>query len=60
MTDWAPLEVAIGLVLVYGAPFWFDLLSRFARLRISGAPPPPRDGERNGEGEPRRAGPTSA
>lgn len=28
--------------LSLGAPFWFDLLGKVARLRSSGAPPPPR------------------
>ena len=48
-----------ALSLSLGAPFWFDLLSRVARIRISGAPPPPRDGTRTGEGEQPRSGPTS-
>jgi hypothetical protein len=63
LRGWAGKVVGIlltALALMLGAPFWFDLLSRFARLRISGAPPPPRDGIRTGEGELRRAGPTSA
>jgi hypothetical protein len=29
------------LALTLGAPFWFDLLSRVARLRSTGPPPPP-------------------
>jgi hypothetical protein len=29
------------LALSLGAPFWFDLLSRVARLRSTGPPPPP-------------------
>jgi len=37
----------IGILLTsaaisLGAPFWFDLLGKVARLRSSGAPPPPR------------------
>jgi hypothetical protein len=51
------LLTAIALSL--GAPFWFDLLSRVARIRFSGPPPPPRDGTRTGEGDPTRRGPTS-
>ncbi len=36
---------AIGLLLTaaavsLGAPFWFDLLGKVARLRATGAPPP--------------------
>jgi hypothetical protein len=63
--DWAwyPSKL-IGLVLTVaalslGAPFWFDLLSKVARLRASGAPPPTTDAVRIGEGEEKRAGPTA-
>jgi hypothetical protein len=45
------------LALMLGAPFWFDLLSKLARLRNSGAPPPASDALRRGEGEEERAGP---
>jgi hypothetical protein len=43
--DW--LGKAIGIVLTsaalsLGAPFWFDLLGKVARLRSTGSPPPPR------------------
>ncbi len=31
-----------GAALSLGAPFWFDLLGKVARLRSAGAPPPPR------------------
>jgi hypothetical protein len=41
-----------------GAPFWFDTLSKVARLRNSGAPPPASDAVRHGEGEETRRGPT--
>ncbi len=40
-----------------GAPFWFDLLSKVARIRATGAPPPASDAVRSGEGEQTRAGP---
>ncbi len=54
----------IGLVLTVaaltlGAPFWFDVLSKVARLRATGAPPPTTDAVRKGEGEEKRAGPTA-
>jgi hypothetical protein len=52
----------IGLLLTaaaltLGAPFWFDTLSKLARLRNSGAPPPASDAVRRGEGEEARRGP---
>ena len=52
----------IGLLLTaaaltLGAPFWFDTLSRLARLRNSGTPPPASDAVRTGEGDQKRAGP---
>jgi hypothetical protein len=46
-----------GAALSLGAPFWFDLLSKVARLRTSGAPPPATKAVRHGEGEETRAGP---
>ncbi len=42
--------------LTLGAPFWFDVLSKVARLRSAGAPPPATDAVRHGEGEETRAG----
>ena len=41
------LAKVIGILLTsaaisLGAPFWFDLLGKVARLRSAGAPPPPR------------------
>jgi len=44
------------VALSFGAPFWFDTLSKLARLRNSGAPPPASDAVRRGEGEETRAG----
>ncbi|MGH3032135.1 MAG: hypothetical protein ACRDNE_15495 [Gaiellaceae bacterium] len=52
---------ALGLLLTaaaltLGAPFWFDTLSKIARIRSAGAPPPASDAVRKGEGEQTRAG----
>jgi hypothetical protein len=41
---WAAKVIGILLTMfatMLGAPFWFDLLSRFVKLRGSGNPPPP-------------------
>jgi hypothetical protein len=59
---WALFAKLIGLTLTavaitFGAPFWFDTLSKLARLRNSGAPPPASDALRRGEGEETRRGP---
>jgi hypothetical protein len=59
---WSLLAKLIGLTLTavaisFGAPFWFDTLSKLARLRNSGAPPPASDEVRHGEGEEMRRGP---
>jgi hypothetical protein len=43
-----------------GAPFWFDMLSKVARIRSAGAPPPATDAKRTGEGEEDRLGPKTA
>ena len=32
-----------ALAVVLGAPFWFDLLSRFTKVRFSGSPPEPAE-----------------
>lgn len=58
---WSILSKLLGLglttgALMLGAPFWFDTLSKIARLRNSGAPPPASDAVRRGEGEETRAG----
>jgi hypothetical protein len=58
---WALLSKLIGLSLTavaisFGAPFWFDTLSKLARLRNGGAPPPASDAVRRGEGEETRRG----
>jgi hypothetical protein len=62
--DWFGAKL-LGLLvsvaaLTLGAPFWFDVLSKVARLRVSGAPPPTTDAIRKGEGEETRAGPTAS
>jgi hypothetical protein len=62
--DWL-LAKLVGLALTataltLGAPFWFDVLSKVARLRATGAPPPTTDAVRKGEGEEKRAGPTAS
>jgi hypothetical protein len=62
--DWLLMKI-LGLVLTaaaltLGAPFWFDVLSKVARLRATGAPPPTTDAVRKGEGEEKRAGPTAS
>lgn len=61
--SWYPSKL-LGLALTVaalslGAPFWFDLLGKVARLRVSGAPPPTTDAVRVGEGEQKRAGSTA-
>jgi hypothetical protein len=62
--DWLAtiLLKALGLLLTaaaltLGAPFWFDMLSKVARVRSAGAPPPATDSVRKGEGEQTRGGP---
>jgi hypothetical protein len=51
------LGLAITVVaLTFGAPFWFDLLSKFVRVRGTGAPPPASNAVRKGEGEETRYG----
>jgi hypothetical protein len=62
---WALLSKLIGLsvtavAITFGAPFWFDTLSKLARLRTSGAPPPASDAVRRGEGEETRRGDSAA
>jgi hypothetical protein len=49
------LALTVGAVML-GAPFWFDLLSKIARVRSTGAPPPASDSTRKGEGEQSRTG----
>jgi hypothetical protein len=51
---WALLAKLIGLSLTavaitFGAPFWFDLLGKFARLRNSGVPPTASDDVHSGK-----------
>src|SRR5204862_655481 len=49
-----------AVAITFGAPFWFDTLSKLARLRNSGAPPPASDAVRRGEGEETRRGESAA
>src|SRR3954471_14160823 len=58
---WSLLSKLLGLMLTvvavtFGAPFWFDTLSKLGRLRNSGAPPTATDATRVGEGEETRRG----
>jgi hypothetical protein len=62
---WALLSKLVGLTLTavaisFGAPFWFDTLSKLGRLRSGGAPPPASDAVRSGEGEQTRGGERAA
>jgi hypothetical protein len=43
LLGWALTAAAISL----GAPFWFDLMGRVARLRGTGNRPEPQSGHRN-------------
>lgn len=61
--DWLATVAAktLGLLLTaaaltLGAPFWFDVLSKIARIRSAGAPPPASGAIRKGEGEQTRVG----
>lgn len=56
LTKLAGLALTV-VALMFGAPFWFDLLSKIVRVRATGAPPPATDAVRKGEGEQSRAGP---
>jgi len=47
--------ITVGSIYL-GAPFWFDAMSRIARIRSTGAPPPATDAVRRGDGEQTRAG----
>ncbi len=62
---WSFLSKLIGLsvtavAITFGAPFWFDTLSKVARLRNTGAPPPASDAVRRGEGAETRRGESAA
>jgi hypothetical protein len=53
---WSWVLAAFGTLLTLGAislgaPFWFDTLSRLARIRQTGTPPPASDATRSGEGD---------
>lgn len=55
--DWSEIPRKIpgwlvtAFALTLGAPFWFDLLSKVARIRSAGAPPPARTAAIAGEGK---------
>jgi hypothetical protein len=52
---WAIFGALLTLgAISLGAPFWFDTLSRLARLRQTGTPPPASDATRTGEGDQKR------
>ena len=60
---WGWVLAAIGVLITLGAislgaPFWFDTLSRLARIRQTGTPPPAADATRSGEGDQKRTLPT--
>jgi hypothetical protein len=56
---WALIGVLLTLAAVsLGAPFWFDTLSRFSRIRQTGTPPPASNAIRGGEGDQRRTLPS--
>jgi hypothetical protein len=42
------------LAISLGAPFWFDTLSKLARVRTTGTPPPATNATRKGEGDQER------
>ena len=57
---WALVGVLLTLGAVsLGAPFWFDTLSRFSRIRQTGTPPPASNATRGGEGDQERTLPGS-
>ena len=58
---WAVVGILITLgAISLGAPFWFDALSRLARIRQTGTPPPAANATRGGEGDQSRKLPSVA
>jgi hypothetical protein len=65
LTNVPALDLAIGLAFIFGgwlltivalslgAPFWFDTLSRFSRLRSSGKPETPLPASGRGQSQER-------
>jgi hypothetical protein len=58
-SGWSWLFALFGTLLTLGAislgaPFWFDALSRLARIRQTGTPPAATDAIRRGEGDQKR------
>jgi|GEM_PF-1537401 len=61
--SWGWLWMIIGMLITLGAvslgaPFWFDALSRFSRIRQTGTPPPASGATRGGEGDQSRSLPS--
>jgi hypothetical protein len=61
---WAALFGIVGgivtvLAIQLGAPFWFDTLSRIARIRSTGTPPTVAGGIRRGDGDQARVNVTT-
>jgi hypothetical protein len=59
------LWMLVGMVITLGAvslgaPFWFDVLSRFSRVRQAGTPPPAANATRGGDGDQNRQSPDVA
>jgi hypothetical protein len=54
--SWGWVWMVVGMLITLGAislgaPFWFDVLSRFSRIRQTGTPPPASNATRGGEGD---------
>jgi hypothetical protein len=54
--SWGWVWMVVGMLITLGAvslgaPFWFDVLSRFSRIRQTGTPPPSSNATRGGEGD---------
>jgi hypothetical protein len=61
--SWGWLWMVVGMLITLGAvslgaPFWFDVLSRFSRIRQTGTPPPASNATRGGEGDQSRTLPS--
>jgi hypothetical protein len=61
--SWGWAWMVVGMLITLGAvslgaPFWFDVLSRFSRIRQTGTPPPASNATRGGEGDQSRTLPS--
>jgi hypothetical protein len=61
--SWGWVWMVVGMLITLGAvslgaPFWFDVLSRFSRIRQTGTPPPASNATRQGEGDQSRTLPS--